>query len=278
MVKYTEQFFNKKVIMGGLLLVIIFMLIINNKIESFENNINNQYKINNNQTGNNVGKLALSKTGQINEYDYIDVIYYINLDKRIDRNNEFLEEMKKAEIPSNKIIRIPAVYKPKQGDLGCSMSHIKTLELFISSGSNNCIVFEDDFEFTKPTHTIKNMIRKLFNNAETTNFDVCMLSANESDVRQTSYDFVKKVFSAQTTSGYMVSKTFAPILLQNFKDGAQKLLDSYKAGNPNGPEYCIDQYWKRLQPDNNWLLFQPKLGKQRTSYSDIQGGVIKMTV
>ena len=207
-------------------------------------------------------------------YDTIDVVYYINLDHRTDRNAEFLEEMNKIDFPSDKIVRIPAVYLPKQGDLGCSMSHIKTLDEFIQSSHQNCIIFEDDFEFIQNKEDIQTAFSNLAKNK--VSYDVCMLSANvrETGLTNTTYPFIKKVENAQTASGYMVSKSFAPTLLQNYKEGAQLLQSGYDNGSPDGPNHCIDQYWKRLQPSSNWYLFYEKLGKQRKSHSDIQGGVI----
>ena len=72
----------------------------------------------------------------------------------------------------------------------------------------------------------------------------------------------------------MVSKQFAPTLLQNFKDGSTLLEQDYN----NHGTYAIDQYWKRLQSISNWFMFEPKLGTQRESFSDIQGGVINIGV
>ena len=38
-------------------------------------------------------------------HEYVDVIYYINLDIREDRKEEFLEEMRRMGVPLNKIVR-----------------------------------------------------------------------------------------------------------------------------------------------------------------------------
>jgi GR25 family glycosyltransferase involved in LPS biosynthesis len=203
--------------------------------------------------------------------DYIDVIYYINLDNRPDRNEEFLKEMDKIDFPKDKIIRIPAVYKKGQGSLGCSMSHIKTMELFIESGYENCIIFEDDFEFTQNNDEVMTLIKKLFENDS--DFDVCMLSGWEFELKPIpEKDYIKQVIYALTTSGYIVSKKFAPTLLDNYKKGCDILAKKFEE-NPDYPseyKYEIDRYWTKLQPDNKWYLFQPKVGKQRTSYSNIR--------
>jgi GR25 family glycosyltransferase involved in LPS biosynthesis len=196
--------------------------------------------------------------------DYIDVIYYINLDKREDRKNEFLEEMNKMNINPEKIVRIQAVYLPKQGDLGCSKSHIKTLELFIKSPHKNCIIFEDDFQFTENKDKTNELITNIFKN--NIDFDILMLSSNDLlPAENTEYNFLKKTVNSQTTSGYILNKNFAKKLLDNFKEGLSFFKKNYDDKN-----YCIDIYWKILQPNNKWYVFDPKLGKQRESYSDIQ--------
>lgn len=210
--------------------------------------------------------------------DSIDVIYYINLDHRKDRLDEFLGEMTKMGVPISKLVRIPGVYKPGQGDLGCSTSHCNALQKFIESSYTNCIIFEDDFEFTKELATMNNDM-SAFKSANI-KYDVCMLSSNTIEIVETEWSYLKKVRSAQTASGYMVSKTFAPTLLANYQEGNRKLEESYSKGKSDaiqGP-FCVDQYWKRLQSDSQWYVFDPKWGKQRDSFSDIQGGVVRMTV
>lgn len=207
-------------------------------------------------------------------HEHVDVIYYINLDSREDRKKEFLGEMKRMQVPDQKIVRISAVSKPGQGDWGCSLSHLITMENFLDTKHNNCIVFEDDFVFTQDMKKMNEMFDSTLKKVK--NYDIIMLSANEVDVRPTEHEYLKKVNDAQTTSGYMVNKYFATTLMQNYVEGAKLIEKSYEGGKSDalqGP-FCVDQYWKRLQPQSNWYMFSPKLGVQRESYSDIQGGVI----
>ena len=207
-------------------------------------------------------------------HEYVDAIYYINLDNREDRKTEFLEEMRRMGVPTEKITRIQAVHKPGKGDWGCSLSHLITIQQFIDSGIDNCIVFEDDFLFKQDLQIVNSAFREVFEKEIV--YDVIMLSANEIDVADTEHEHLKKVKDAQTTSGYMVNKHFAPVLLKNYREGAKLIEKSYGGGKSDkfqGP-FCIDQYWKRLQPQSNWYLFSPKLGIQRESHSDIQGGVV----
>ena len=71
----------------------------------------------------------------------------------------------------------------------------------------------------------------------------------------------------------MVSKSFAPTLLSNFKEGCRLLQET-----SIDQQYAVDQYWKNLQPISKWYVFNPKLGIQRKSYSDIQNGIVEYGV
>jgi hypothetical protein len=211
-------------------------------------------------------------------HEYVDVIYYINLDSRSDRKTEFLEEMKRMGVPSEKVCRITAVNKPGKGDWGCSLSHIIAMKTFIDSGLDTCIIFEDDFIFNQNIEEINTAFRKVFDNKVI--YDVIMISANEIDVQPTDYDNLKKVKDAQTSSGYMVNKDFANTLYENYKAGEALMEKSYESGKSNGIQgpFCVDTYWKSLQPNSNWYIFYPKLGVQRESYSDIEGVVVDYKV
>jgi hypothetical protein len=101
-----------------------------------------------------------------------------------------------------------------------------------------------------------------------------MLSANEVVTDKTNHSLLRHAVNVQTASGFMVNKKFAPTLYANFKEGAEKLEEAYNAGIKDFGQYCVDQYWKQLQPGSNWYIFFPKLGKQRKSVSDIAGGIV----
>lgn len=196
----------------------------------------------------------------------IDVIYYINIDYRPDRKAHFLGQMDQVGIPQSKIQRIPGIPEDK-GHIGCTKSHIQTLRTFIASGHKRCIVFEDDFEWIGSPNKV---LADFF--AVQIPFDVCMLSGSYGSFDKTQWPFLRKIANAQTASGYMVSRDFAPTLLQNYEEGLQLL----EQPEYDHSKYAIDQYWKKLQPQSKWYIFEPKLGKQISSVSDIQGGYVEM--
>ena len=184
-----------------------------------------------------------------NGINNVDIFYYINLNHRTDRNESILSEFDKIGIDPGKINRIEAIYNPGFGMRGATQSHCLTIEKFINSGLENCIIFEDDFIFNYDKETINKKFDFLFNSG--LDYDLVMLSA--STATETKFNtYLSKVYDSNTASGYLLSKKFAPILLNNFKE----------------TDYN-DVNWIKLQPISNWYSFLPKLGIQMEGYSDI---------
>ena len=195
------------------------------------------------------------------------ILYYINLDRRPDRDAQVRREIAKLGLPPDRVVRVSAVDRPRFGALGCSLSHIECLERFmrLPPSFTRCIVLEDDFEFVDPSPGDR--LRRLFQGGPT--FDVCMLSMSpvEIDLRtEESLAGCARVRCAQTASGYLVGRHFVGTLLANFREGAA-LLEATHYNHYD--QYAIDQYWKSLQPGSAWYGFWPALGRQRASFSDI---------
>jgi GR25 family glycosyltransferase involved in LPS biosynthesis len=209
--------------------------------------------------------------------DHIDIIYFINLDHRKDRLEQITAVLHDLEVPPEKIHRISAVYEPTFGTLGCAKSHINALEHFIRSGLQTCIVLEDDFVYEDKKRFLESMNYVFEKNVF---FDLIMLAYNHKSVewRPTHHPILKKVSRVMTISGIMISKEFAPKLLENYKEGHEKLLNHVLKHNKLYRDYIIDVYWQRLQPSSEWFCFSPRLGYQRESYSDIEKVNVKYKV
>ncbi len=200
--------------------------------------------------------------------EHIDCVYYINLEHRKDRKEEFLNEMKKYDIPDSKLHRIAATYVKTFGALGCAHSHIQVLKLFLASSHNHCIIFEDDFEFTMEKSYFFDILQEIFSKKIV--FDVVLLAGNILVQKESPYPFLKRVTEAQTTSGYLVTKDFAKHLLKNFQEALYLLNEYYTQHGTRVKNFSIDQHWKALQQRYLWYSLFPKAGLQRESYSDIE--------
>jgi GR25 family glycosyltransferase involved in LPS biosynthesis len=202
--------------------------------------------------------------------DCIDAILYINLEHRHDRNEHCLNEIRKIDPLLTKTHRIDAVYNKSNGALGCTLSHIKAIKLFLDNLAwNTCIIFEDDFTFTSnDINNINNSLLYLFDNSD--EFDVLLLGVGVTDFKtvSTKSSYINKVESSQTTSGYILTKKYANTLLSNFIESSNKMKEfGWKS------EWCADQYWKHLMPEANWYALKNRIGYQYGNYSDIENMV-----
>lgn len=201
--------------------------------------------------------------------DYIDKIYYINLDKRDDRNSHMKQVLRDLNVPDEKIHRISAVYTPDHGEFGCSESHINTLKDFIKSEKSTCLILEDDFMYDNKD-TFWNSIEQVFK--QNIDFDAIQLAYNHEELRVVPADhpLLKKVIASTTASAYIVTKSFAPKLLDNYERGLNELKWCYGKYKFMDGTYVLDMHWKVLQPISKWFCFSPRLGFQNPSYSDIR--------
>lgn len=190
----------------------------------------------------------------------IGVFYYINLERRIDRECHMKKQFKEYDITNYE--RINAVNMPKKGYLGCSLSHVKTIETFLQSEHEVCVILEDDFEFTQTKEVCENMFTRFFE--DNLEWDCVMLSSN---TKQAAYynEYLDKCIRAYTTAGYMINRNFATTLLKNIREGVENLIR-----NDLQHMYAIDVHWMSLQFKSKWYIFKPKLGQQRAGYSDIE--------
>lgn len=199
----------------------------------------------------------------------VDICYYINLEKRTDRRDAIENTLKSADI-FDISERIDAIYDKHNGALGCSKSHVLSLEKFIDSGFDTCLVIEDDLVLHNSSK-LKENINKIFENS--VDFDVIQISGNHINVVPSEHSFLYKVNDSQTTSGYIITKDFAPILLNNFKDSSALMERNGKVH-----DNCLDIYWKKLQPISKWYTFIPVLGIQANGVSDIENKNVRYGV
>ena len=169
-------------------------------------------------------------------------------------------------MPESKRVRISGVYKPGFGILGCGLAHKKTIETFLASPHNTCLILEDDFEFTLDMDYVHYILNAIFE--EKIEFDCIMLAGCILRVEPTAYPFLQKVLDAHTASAYLITKEFAPVLLESYTESTKLLEDTYIETGTKVISYHNDIWWKRYQPYFNWFIVNPRMGEQRFSYSD----------
>jgi GR25 family glycosyltransferase involved in LPS biosynthesis len=192
---------------------------------------------------------------------YIDAVYFINLDRRIDRLIEIQNELAKMDISG---IRFPAI-SYENGHIGCGYSHLEVLKIARERKLKNVLIFEDDFKFLVSKSQFQKEINDFFESK--LDYDVLMLSYNIKCAEPFN-SIVQRVYDAQTTSGYIVNSSFYDCLIDLY-ERHMPLLEQ------TGMHwiYAIDQIWKQFQGDvSGWYAFNIRIGCQRESYSDNERG------
>lgn len=207
---------------------------------------------------------------------YIDHTYYINLDKREDRNRHTLETVipffKLKDKDFSRVSAIDTSSAPNLSlrSVGCAQSHINIYEDAKIKKYNYILVIEDDLVPTIKQETFFNNLDFLFKNFK--NFNVCQIAYNDV-AKAIPFKFPNSpiLFSqnVQTTSGYIINVDFIDTIMPEIK----KSISCLKNSEPS-TMHAIDQCWKKFQTiDNRWFLME-RVGVQAEDYSDIEGRVV----
>jgi GR25 family glycosyltransferase involved in LPS biosynthesis len=197
----------------------------------------------------------------------LEHILYINLESRIDRRVHVTNELNKLA-PPNGFERFPAV-APKSGDgaLGCTLSHIKCLELAKERNYPYVFICEDDITFLQPK-VLLDKLQDFWDSPPPQGWDVLIIGGNNCPPFEVFSEYAIQVHNCQTTTGYIVDKSYYDTLITNFRESAKNLMR-----NPeNRRQYALDIYWKHLQqlPGSRWFMIIPPTVTQYQNYSNIE--------
>ncbi len=192
----------------------------------------------------------------------INNVFYINLDKRVDRRLQIEGKLEKLGLSGERITGVPT------GACGCLKSHWNGLVNAAEKNLDYVIMLEDDFKAVVDPETFKNTVRGILESGF--EYDVLMLSHLIQRAEPVpEHPELLKVLEAQTASGYIVHGNYLQTLISLFEENFP-LLEQTRAHWI----YANDQIWKRLQPVGRWYAFNPRLGIQRESFSDLAGHVV----
>lgn len=198
--------------------------------------------------------------------DRIEKFVYINLDKRTDRNEHILKELKNYAIPEEKIIRVSAVESEK-GAYGCAMSHVKAMELFCNSDDKLWCILEDDHYFTQSRVETDIVVSRFIDN---NNYDVflgCYCNVKGRDLNDGVF---RRTSQSCMASFYIVKKNARDALLASHKQSARTLDPKYgkKSGVP------CDMMWNHLMKIFVFVAPYKPYGSQLLNYSNIRNRVM----
>lgn len=187
-------------------------------------------------------------------------VLYINLDHRTDRLEHVQRELAKIGVKSG--VRFPAV-KMAAGNVGCTISHIRCIELAKRKEWPYVFICEDDITFTNPA-VLLNSLSKFVESGE--NWDVLVIGGNNCPPYIQTAEHYARVMNVQTTTGYIVKKEYYDVLYDNYREGLGKLIREPEKRK----QFSIDIYWKLLQQRDRWFMILPLTVIQYYDYSDIE--------
>lgn len=187
-------------------------------------------------------------------WEFIDKVIYINLDHREDRRIIMKTFFEKGKIPDEKIVRFPAIKKPK--GVGCLQSHTEALQMAKDQGWKNVLILEDDLEWLNFEEGYKQL--------------QSLMSLPQWDVIQlvgwyVKYDF-PRVYYTLNAGAYLVNSSYYDTLLKNRRDairGMASVEAIYRSS-----KYTADVYWNRLAKQDYWYGLHPCMCRQVNTHSD----------
>lgn len=208
--------------------------------------------------------------------NYVDRIFIININERIDKYQKMIKQFEKYNIHNferfnacvvtyedihndkNKSIFASKIYF--KNAIGCKYSHLQVIQEAKKRNYTKILILEDD-ALLNPNfiQLFNSIIPKL----DTLNWDMFYLGADHWE-KGTPTDFIniKKVQNAYTTSSYILH---------------QKIYDEILQNAPKIPIEIDTFYVKYIQNKYNVYAIYPNLITQYSSLSDISGNFTNYT-
>ena len=198
---------------------------------------------------------VIPKTTRLDRFEDIQNVLYINLDERPDRREKTEQEFSRIGLKAQRVQAI----KKKRGQLGCTLSHIKCLEMAKANNWDHVMICEDDILFAKDAQFVRERINTFLSRHK--DWDIIVLGILPTDgvYLDDSAAWIKR---AWCTTCYIVRKEYYDVLLHNFKTSAERLCRKV-IGNE------IDHIWKSLQRRDKWMTILPIIVTQVPGKSDI---------
>lgn len=200
----------------------------------------------------------------MNDIGSIRHALYINLDSRKDRREHVEAQLGeiKSGMPNLVAERFKAI-KHAEGAIGCSMSHMRCIQIAKERGWDHVLVCEDDILFTNVPMFLTQLSKFM---TTVPDWDVVLLAGNNIPPFEVVNDACIQISNCQTTTGYIVRSHYYDTLIANYRAGINELMR-----NPTQKiNYAIDRHWFELQRQHLWYLITPLSVVQREDYSDIE--------
>ena len=185
--------------------------------------------------------------------------FLINLDARVDRLEESLQEF--AKIGLRPPARVAATAHPN-GALGCAASHISVLERLARQDFEMAVVCEDDIAFVARRQELEALLEDFFHHPS---IGVLCISNRVRGPRLPISRHMAISNNVQTTACYAIKPWAVEAVLSSFRESARELASGAPLHTAS-----IDQTWKKIQ-GTEIFFGVPRIStaRQRESFSDI---------
>jgi glycosyl transferase family 25 len=200
-------------------------------------------------------------------------IFYINLDERIDRKDNFEKHMKKYDLEFERFSAI----KDNYGAFGCAKSHLSVLKNAKNNNLENVIIMEDDIAFDISPEMLDEKLKLIFDNE--LDFDVFHLSYRyriSDDVPE--YSYLKKLSYCHYCSCYIINKKCYDEIIECWEKSLILLspenLELGLEWHQKTSRYSCDISYIPLLRKKNWYCFDKPVCVQLNGQSNIINGYI----
>ena len=135
--------------------------------------------------------------------------FYINLSSRPDRKQHVESQLNIIGIKAERFNAI----KLANGAVGCSMSHLKCLEIAKANSWPHLLIVEDDIKFLNPD-VFKTQLNLFLSKHK--GWDVVLIGGNNVPPYTKIDDTCVKVSMCQTTTGYLVNAHYFDTLIDAY--------------------------------------------------------------
>ena len=191
--------------------------------------------------------------------NYFEKIYYLNLERRPDRNKECIDELTKYGILAERFNAIDAKELNLKPWMGCLLSNLEIIKTAKERGFKNILILEDDVIFNDNFDDLFNS----YINQVPNNWDMLYLSGNHNEhsgchVNKIS-DNVIKCFITYSTHSFAINSSVYDLII------------NYLTNDQTKP---VDVLYTDIQRMCNAYSLSPGLTTQRVGFSDIENTVV----
>jgi hypothetical protein len=192
--------------------------------------------------------------------DLFDGIVCIHLLHKESSKTHIHKEFQEMGIPDTMVHCI----EEEPVDIDCeyyrkSVYHRKALAYAKEKQWNRCLIVESNFSFTLVKERFLWILSEFCANFPT--WDVFMLTSFWKNLEDTTIEYIKKVQSASTVSGYIVQSHYYDTLFTKFFEAGCLRRKEYATNKTNVTSFAIDQYWRSLQKRDQFYISEPYSGR-----------------